>query len=113
MVLDVSGTPLVAVCICTRNNASALAKWLPQVVLACEQTPVAVELIVVDNGSSDGTDAVLTDVLGAGSARKGRVIREPEAGLSHARNSLHVRPPLGSSCSLMTMLKFMPAGCRI
>ncbi len=76
-------SPEIALCICTRNRAAALERCLEHV--ASLQTDRRWELVVVDNGSSDDTPAVLE----AFCARlpQMRVVREPAPGLGRARNT--------------------------
>ena len=75
---------VVSVIISTRNRAAQLARCLGYIDLIRSDTHW--ELIVVDNGSTDGT----ADVLGE-FARRARFpvrgVSEPVAGLSHARNA--------------------------
>lgn len=77
----------ISVLVCTRNRADALATMLarlPVETLAHE----GVELVIVDNGSSDTTAAVLADfAAGRGSGLALRLVGEPAAGLSRARNA--------------------------
>jgi len=74
----------VSVVVCTRNRRDALARLLDR----CEQLAVPAgvrwELIVVDNGSSDGTAALLASRLGTLPVR---VLTERTPGLSRARNA--------------------------
>jgi len=75
---------LFTVALCTHNHADRLARTLAG--LAELETPrVAWELLVVDNGSTDGTAALLAahDWPTGWSVR---VVREPKLGLSNARN---------------------------
>jgi len=74
---------LVTVAICTWNRAPLLRRALES--LGAIELPEGVrfELLVVDNGSSDETPAVLREHA---SALPLRVVAEPEPGLSHARN---------------------------
>jgi glycosyltransferase involved in cell wall biosynthesis len=77
-------TPFLSVVICTRNRAEALPD-----ALACYErmvTELPWELVVVDNGSSDGTRAVL-DAFAASAPFPMRVLTEPRTGLSRARNT--------------------------
>jgi glycosyltransferase involved in cell wall biosynthesis len=75
---------LISVIISTRNRAAQLSRCLHHVGLIRTDTPW--ELVVVDNGSTDGT----ADVLGE-FARRGRsplrIVSEPVEGLTHARNA--------------------------
>ncbi len=54
---------------------------------ALDQTFTDIEVIVVDDGSTDGTDAVLTDIEKARADPRLRIVRQPNAGLSGARNT--------------------------
>ncbi len=74
--------PVLTVALCTRNRAGSLARTLER--MRCLRLPADLpwEMLVVDNGSSDGTDAVLR---GSGTLPL-RTLREPEPGLSRARN---------------------------
>jgi glycosyltransferase involved in cell wall biosynthesis len=78
------GAVLISVIISTRNRAAQLSRCLHHVGLIRTHTPW--ELVVVDNGSTDGT----TDVLGEFARRVRfplRIVSEPVAGLAHARNA--------------------------
>jgi glycosyltransferase involved in cell wall biosynthesis len=72
------------IAVCTRDRAGLLAQCL-----ACLDQQLAepgqVEVLVVDNGSSDGTPALLETWSDGGGDR--RAIHEPRAGLSRARNA--------------------------
>jgi glycosyltransferase involved in cell wall biosynthesis len=74
---------LVTVAVCTWNRAPLLRRTLAS--LAALEIPagVEVELLVVDNGSSDETPALLREPA-PGPARRALLEREP--GVSHARN---------------------------
>jgi glucosyl-dolichyl phosphate glucuronosyltransferase len=75
----------VTVLICTRDRASSLSAVFPT--LAAQQVPAGwtVEVIVVDNGSRDGTAELVRAQTAFGSAV--RLVQEPEKGLSRARNA--------------------------
>ena len=75
---------LVSVLISSRNNAAGLDRTLADLSRLAIPSGTSVEIIVVDNGSSDGTDAVLTDWAARMVLR--RLWFEP-AGLSRARNA--------------------------
>jgi glycosyltransferase involved in cell wall biosynthesis len=51
----------VTVLIATRNRADHIGKCLTTVLEATRQTPFSLEVLVVNNGSSDHTDSVLQD----------------------------------------------------
>ena len=81
-----SGAPIdlhVTVVICTRNRAATLARVLES--LCAQDLPSAVdwELLVVDNGSTDGTPST---VAGFADRLPVRRVFEPQPGLSAARN---------------------------
>jgi glycosyltransferase involved in cell wall biosynthesis len=72
------------VVVCTRDRAVQLQRCLEalDVQLAVDTD---VEIVVVDNGSSDETPQLLADWTALGRSR--RVVHEPAAGLSRARNA--------------------------
>jgi glycosyltransferase involved in cell wall biosynthesis len=70
-----------SVVVCTRNRRELLAACLASV---GQQTLDELEIVVVDNGSSDGTAAYLADWRREGTHRV--TVAEPVAGLSRARN---------------------------
>lgn len=74
----------VSVMVCTRNRCEALARLLERLEQLAVPAGVRWELIVVDNGSTDGTAALLGAYCGALPLR---VVREPKRGLSRARNA--------------------------
>ncbi len=73
----------VTAIICTRNRAASLGRVLHSALALRIPDGVGWELLVVDNGSSDATAAV---VAGFAARLPVRRIVEPVAGLSHARN---------------------------
>lgn len=80
-----TGAGSISLIICTRDRASQLAEALdrlPHDELARHET----ELVVVDNGSSDGTAAVI-EAHARGAAYRILPVSEQRAGLSHARNA--------------------------
>ncbi|MBK5187291.1 MAG: glycosyltransferase family 2 protein [Gemmatimonadaceae bacterium] len=74
----------VSVAICTRNRCRALSETLRALANVIVPPALALEVLVVDNASTDGTtDAVarFADSLPL------RTVVEPRVGLSHARNA--------------------------
>jgi len=81
----VSTPPLVAsVIVCTRNRCSALAQLLDSLTQLVTPRELSWELVIVDNGSTDGT-AVLLDAFA--DRLPIRRVFEPRKGLSRARNA--------------------------
>lgn len=75
---------ILSVVICTYNRATILADTLASFAKLDEARDDRIELIVVDNNSTDTTAMIASD---ASSAIPGlRYIHEPKQGLSHARN---------------------------
>ena len=70
-----------SVVVCTRNRRNLLATCLASL---AEQVLEGLEVVVVDNGSSDATAAWLPEWRDAGPRRV--IATEPVAGLSRARN---------------------------
>jgi GT2 family glycosyltransferase len=74
-----SGSADLSVVICSLNGAAGVARCLDA--LAAQQTDARIEIIVVDDGSVDGTGDVAK-------ARRATVVRHPvNRGLATARNS--------------------------
>jgi hypothetical protein len=74
----------ISLVICSRNRAERLEACLAAVArIRCDHPW---EAVLVDNGSSDGTAAVIEKFLRANPLR-GCHVREPRPGLSHARNA--------------------------
>lgn len=80
-----SASPLVSIVICTYNNAASLAITLQQIIDQEVTQPDLVELIVIDNNSSDNT----ADILKSTCCKKFvyRHYYESRQGISHARNT--------------------------
>lgn len=76
-------TPFVTVAVCTRDRPEQLGAFLHSVCSLAIPPGLDWELVVVDNGSDDASAAV---VEGFASALPVRRVREPVAGISHARN---------------------------
>jgi glycosyltransferase involved in cell wall biosynthesis len=73
----------ISIVVCTRNRAEQLRRMLTTALALNVPDGLQWELVVVDNGSKDGTAAVVE----AHAARLPlRSVFEPLAGLSHARN---------------------------
>jgi len=77
-----SSPPLVSVVICTHNRAARLGGAIRSV-LEQDAAGVPVELLVVDNRSTDGTRQLVEAFAGA----PVRYVFEPDLGLCHARNT--------------------------
>ena len=75
---------IATVIICTRNRAASLARALASVVEAAKRVPRNWEMLVVDNGSTDGTAETIASFDGRLPLRR---IDQPIAGLSNARNA--------------------------
>jgi glycosyltransferase involved in cell wall biosynthesis len=76
---------VISLIICTRNRRSSLGKCL-QYVEKLQSPPGAWELVIVDNGSTDGTAEFLRDFSRNASAPVA-LVYESERGLSRARNA--------------------------
>ena len=73
-----------SVCICTHNGGQRLPAVLD--CLARQTAPTDTwEVLIIDNASTDDTAAVAANLLARHPAMQGRVVPEPEAGLSFAR----------------------------
>jgi glycosyltransferase involved in cell wall biosynthesis len=78
-------TPFITVALCTHNHADRLARTLETLVdLNPPGRPW--ELLVIDNGSTDGTPALLARAEWHPAGVLVRVVREERLGLSNARN---------------------------
>jgi glycosyltransferase involved in cell wall biosynthesis len=75
----------ISIIICTRNRAERLRSTLQSIGKVTVPKNWIVELLVVDNGSTDGTDAVVMEARL--SNMNLRYISEPMPGQSHARNT--------------------------
>lgn len=77
--------PFLSVALCTHNHADRLARTL--VDLQAVKSPTRPwEFIVIDNGCTDGTTALLTAHPWMLAGATVRVVREDKLGLSNARN---------------------------
>ena len=77
--------PTFTVCICTRNRVEYLGPTIESV-LAQALSLGEFDILVVDNGSTDGTSEMVTSRFGANTKVPVRCIREEKPGLSRARN---------------------------
>lgn len=73
-----------SIVVCTRNNASLLRDCIVSILADRSVTPR--EIVVVDNGSTDDTAAVVAEFATAQDNVAVRHVIEPIVGLSHARN---------------------------
>lgn len=76
--------PFISLVVCTRNRASSLPACLAA--LNRLESDVAYEVVVVDNGSTDHTAAILADYASTAHTRV-VVVYETNTGLSNARNA--------------------------
>jgi cellulose synthase/poly-beta-1,6-N-acetylglucosamine synthase-like glycosyltransferase len=90
--------PSVSVVVPVRDGESTIADCL-DAILATDYPPYRREVLVVDNGSTDGSAAQIQ-------ARPVRYLREPKRGVSHARN-------LGIAESTGEILAFVDADCLV
>ena len=75
---------MISLVVCTRNRAAALGRCLDHIAALSHSGPW--ELVVVDNGSSDETPAVVA-AFAARAAFPVRAVSQPVKGLSNARNA--------------------------
>jgi len=75
-------TPLITVCIVVLNGVQTIAASIASVI---DQTYPAIELIVVDGGSTDGT----IDVVNAFAQHISRFVSEPDKGIYDAMNKCY------------------------
>ena len=81
----ISSTPDVAVIVCTRNRAEHLAEMLPSFAQLYIPAGLTVDAIIVDNGSTDATQAMIAEkTQGCDWIRS---VYEAKPGLSNARNA--------------------------
>jgi dolichyl-phosphate beta-glucosyltransferase len=72
-----TGTPTLSIVVPVYNEALRLNGTLPQFVSYLRQAPFSSELVVVDDGSIDGTSALASTLV---PAEVGRVLTEPHRG---------------------------------
>ena len=78
-------TPQITIAICTYNRSSYLRDTLYDLVVQ-DADPGLFEILVINNNSDDGTEAVCDRFRSANPGFLFRVVREEKQGLSHARN---------------------------
>jgi glycosyltransferase involved in cell wall biosynthesis len=74
----------ITIAICTWNRADMLRETLRSLKTALTDVTSELEVIVVNNNSSDATDSVISDAMPHLPLRR---LFEPQAGLSNARNA--------------------------
>jgi len=74
---------LVSIVVCTRNRAADLRETLLSLAQVDRPDGVPLEILVIDNGSTDGTQAMLKELDVEGL----RTVVEPIAGVARARNA--------------------------
>lgn len=78
----------LSIVVCTRNRAASLQPTLDSIMSAARTaTDTPVDLVIVDNGSSDNTQAVLAAWAAGVADLAVRIAIEPRPGLSRARNA--------------------------
>jgi glycosyltransferase involved in cell wall biosynthesis len=85
------GEPAVTVLMATRDRSEHLGPTLGGILASARHAPFDVELLIVDNGSTDGTPAYLAEVARA--SPEVVVVRDPVPGKSGALNRAreHIR----------------------
>ena len=78
------GMPTISIIICSRNRADSLKKTLEAVERVLPEPEGSIELIVVDNGSTDGTARIIADF--AVTRPKVKALHEPRPGKAIALN---------------------------
>ena len=76
----------VSIIVCTRNRAESLGRTLAALARLDVSALPAVELVIVDNGSTDGTAELVRTAAGS-FPYPVRLVSCPEKGLSRARNA--------------------------
>ena len=78
----------VTVILCTLNRGILLAAALQKVAVVIRgNAPAKVELLVVDNGSTDTTPAVIQQFIAENPDIAAHTVHEPKRGLATARNA--------------------------
>ncbi len=79
--------PFASFIVCTHNRAKALAACIRSIEETCRDHPsVTTELVVVDNGSTDGTQTELRRIASASGVAT-IIVAEDRPGLAFARNA--------------------------
>ncbi|WP_062067178.1 glycosyltransferase family 2 protein [Cellvibrio sp. OA-2007] len=78
-------SPLLSIVICTYNNSESLAITIQQILSQKISNPERVELVVINNNSSDNTNQVLENIQNTNFPF--RHYFESRQGISHARNT--------------------------
>lgn len=73
----------VSFAVCCHNSANRLEPTLAH--LMKQESSIPYEILIIDNGSSDGTAIYANNILSAKSNTSFRIISEPKIGLSNAR----------------------------
>lgn len=80
-----SASPFVSVIICSYNREQTLGPAMESALAQSFETPLSFELVVVDDGSTDGTESVVRRI-GSLSRAPVRYVRESGKGIPSARN---------------------------
>jgi glycosyltransferase involved in cell wall biosynthesis len=76
-------SPKLSICICTYNRSESLKRVLSSLVLQKDIEPESIEVLVVDNNSTDGTSKALEAFH---RSLPIRCVTESQQGVAHARN---------------------------
>jgi glycosyltransferase involved in cell wall biosynthesis len=76
----------ISLLVCTRNRAASLSRLLASIAEALDAAPnLAIEVVIVDNGSTDDTAAIVEQWQASQPATV-TLLHEPSPGLARARN---------------------------
>lgn len=76
----------VSVCICTYNGAARIGEVLDALAAQTDTSPLW-EVVVIDNASTDDTEAAVRAGFSRGIGARGRLVREPQPGQMFARRT--------------------------
>lgn len=76
----------ISIIICFHNAESKLQKTLEHIIKLKTEGVGDVELVLVDNNSSDGSEGVINETLSSFSGFPWKIVREEQPGLSFARS---------------------------